>query len=210
MFAILAGNETFVTDAIISVIGVDALAVVADALLLAFVCFTTFVGIFISLLSSWAIASERTDRVHARTAFAKRRNCLALVDINALTAVNIAEESFVTVQFSRTLLARMAPSFAHGGAAQLFSAHNTLQLALAHVIVDFREARARPVISLAATSGESVNTCATVGTNTTSSVQTRLSTNTIFAGFSGESRTTDAFFADARASILAEIRAGIG
>lgn len=81
MFAILAGNETFVTDAIISVIGVDALAVVADALLLAFVCFTTFVGIFISLLSSWAIASERTDRVDARTAFAKRRNCLALVDI---------------------------------------------------------------------------------------------------------------------------------
>ena len=60
--------------------------------------------------------------------------------------MDVAEESFVAVEFDRALLARVAPSFAHSGAAELLGAHDTLQLALAHVVVDARETRARPVI----------------------------------------------------------------
>ena len=65
---------------------------------------------------------------------------------DALAAVDVAEESFVAIEFDRALLARVAPSFAHSGAAELLGAHDTLQLALAHVVVDARETRARPVI----------------------------------------------------------------
>ena len=60
--------------------------------------------------------------------------------------MDVAEESFVAIEFDRALLARVAPSFAHSGAAELLGAHDTLQLALAHVVVDARETRARPVI----------------------------------------------------------------
>ena len=60
--------------------------------------------------------------------------------------MDVAEESFVAVEFSRTLLARVAPSFAHRCATKLFRANNTLQLPLAHVVVDFRETWPRPVI----------------------------------------------------------------
>jgi hypothetical protein len=65
---------------------------------------------------------------------------------DTLSAVDVAEESFVAVKFSRTLLARVAPSFAHRCATKLFRANNTLQLSLTHVVVDFRETRTRPVI----------------------------------------------------------------
>ncbi len=60
--------------------------------------------------------------------------------------MDVAEESFVAVEFSWTLFARVAPSLAHGGATKLLGADHTLQLPLAHVIVDFRETRTRPVI----------------------------------------------------------------
>ena len=60
--------------------------------------------------------------------------------------MDVAEESFVAIEFDRALLARVAPSFAHSGAAELLGAHDTLQLTLAHVVVDARETRARPVI----------------------------------------------------------------
>jgi hypothetical protein len=65
-----------------------------------------------------------------------------------LAAVDVAEESFVAVEFHWTLFARVAPSLAHGCATKLLRADNTLQLPLAHVIVDFRETRTRPVIFL--------------------------------------------------------------
>ena len=59
---------------------------------------------------------------------------------------DVAEESFVAVDFSRTLLTQVAPIFSHRYATKLFRANNTLQLSLEHVIVDFRETRSHPVI----------------------------------------------------------------
>ena len=43
VFSILTGNESFVTNAVVSVIGVDALAIFTNSFLLAFVCFAAFV-----------------------------------------------------------------------------------------------------------------------------------------------------------------------
>lgn len=60
--------------------------------------------------------------------------------------MDIAQESFVAIQFGWALFARMTPSFAHGGATKLLGTHNTLQLSLAHVIVDLGEARTSAVI----------------------------------------------------------------
>ncbi len=81
MFAILTGNKAFITNTIVSIISIDALAVFADAFLLAFVRFAAFVRLFVSFLSGWAIATERADCVDALAAFAKSRNSLAFVDI---------------------------------------------------------------------------------------------------------------------------------
>ena len=81
VFSILTGNESFVTNAVVSVIGVDALAIFTNSFLLAFVCFAAFVCLFVSLLSGWAVATERTDRVNALAALAKSRNSLAFVNI---------------------------------------------------------------------------------------------------------------------------------
>ena len=65
---------------------------------------------------------------------------------DTLAAVDVLEESFVAVEFGRALLARMTPSFADRGAAELFSADHSLQLALAHVIADASETWARTII----------------------------------------------------------------
>ena len=63
-----------------------------------------------------------------------------------MAAVDVAEESFVTIQFDWALLAWVTPSLAHGGTAELFGAHDTLKLTLTHVIVDLRETRSRSII----------------------------------------------------------------
>lgn len=81
VFAILAGNESFITDTIVSIISVDALAVFANALLLTFVRFSTFVGFFVTFLAGRAITTERADRIDTLAALAKCRNSLAFVDI---------------------------------------------------------------------------------------------------------------------------------
>ena len=65
---------------------------------------------------------------------------------DALAAVDVAKKSFIAVEFGGTLLARMAPRFAHSGAAQLFGANHALQLALAHVVTYVGEARTCPVV----------------------------------------------------------------
>ena len=81
IFSILTGNESFVADAVVSIVGVDALAVLADALLLALVRFATFIGFLVTFLTGRAITSEGADGVDARASFAQRRNGLALVNI---------------------------------------------------------------------------------------------------------------------------------
>ena len=53
---------------------------------------------------------------------------LALVNIHALSRVNIFQKSQVAVEFCRTTFARMSPSFSYGGAAELFGADDPLQL----------------------------------------------------------------------------------
>lgn len=84
MFAILTGNESFITDAVISVVGVDTLTVLADALLLTLVRLATLVRFLVSFLSGWTITAERTDGVDTSTSFAQGWNSFALVDIFGL------------------------------------------------------------------------------------------------------------------------------
>ena len=60
--------------------------------------------------------------------------------------MNVAQESFIAVEFSGALLAWMTPGFADSGTAELFRTDHPLQLTLAHVVADAREARTRPVI----------------------------------------------------------------
>jgi len=77
-------------------------------------------------------------------AFKKIQNIIQITD--TLAAVNVAQESFIAVEFSGALLARMTPGFAYSGTAELFRTDHPLQLTLAHVVADAREARTRPVI----------------------------------------------------------------
>lgn len=201
-FAILTGNESSIADAVVTAIGVDAGAICTDAFLLAFVRFAAFICFFIAFHTRWALALERANCVDALAAFAQRRYGLAFINIDALAAVDVAKKSFIAVEFGGTLLARMAPRFAHSGAAQLFGANHALQLALAHVVTYVGEARTCPVVSFAAASGVTVNASAAVGADTAAAIQTRLGANTFFAGVSGESRSADAFLTGARAAIL--------
>ena len=60
--------------------------------------------------------------------------------------MDIAQESFVAVEFGWALLAGMTPGFTDGGAAELFGADDPLQLTLAHVVAYTRETRTRSVI----------------------------------------------------------------
>ena len=80
-FAILTGNESFVADAVITAVCVNAGTVSADAFLLAFVRFAAFICFFIALHAGRTFAFERADRIDALAAVAKRWNGLALVDI---------------------------------------------------------------------------------------------------------------------------------
>ena len=63
-------------------------------------------------------------------------NCFTLIDVHALSRVDVLKESGFAGQISGTFFARMTPSFTDGGTAQLFGADHTLQLAGAHVILD--------------------------------------------------------------------------
>lgn len=81
VLSVLARDEALVADAVVAGVGVDALAVLADALLLALVRFPAFVRLFVALLAWRALASERADRIYALASFAQRRDCLAFVDI---------------------------------------------------------------------------------------------------------------------------------
>jgi len=179
--SILAGYKAFVADTIVTRVRVDTLAILANALLLTFIGFAAFVGLLVSFLTGRTFTSERADGVDALAAFAQGRNGLAFVDIDTLAAVDVLEESFVAVEFGRALLARMTPSFADRGAAELFSADHSLQLALAHVIADASETWARTIICFTSTSGESVNAGASIRPDAAASVQTRLRTDTCSA-----------------------------
>ena len=78
---VLTGYESFITNAIISRVRVDTRAIFTDALLLAFVCFATFICLFVSLLAGGTVAAERADGVDARAALAQTGNRLAFVNI---------------------------------------------------------------------------------------------------------------------------------
>ena len=70
VFSILTGNESFVTNAVVSVIGVDALAIFTNSFLLAFVCFAAFVSLFVSLLlSGWAVGFNTNSPARSTTLF---------------------------------------------------------------------------------------------------------------------------------------------
>jgi hypothetical protein len=56
--AILTGDESFVTDAIITCVRVDALAILTDSLLLTLVRLTALVRILISFLTGWTFAAK--------------------------------------------------------------------------------------------------------------------------------------------------------
>ena len=71
--------------------------------------------------------------------------------------MNVAQESFIAIEFGWALLAWMTPSFAYGGTAELFRTDHPLQLTLAHVVADAREARTRPVICAVECECESIN-----------------------------------------------------
>lgn len=60
--------------------------------------------------------------------------------------MQVLEETYIAVVAQRTLFARMSPSQADCRTTQLFGAHNTLELALAHVVCHSGEARTDPVI----------------------------------------------------------------
>ncbi len=63
-------------------------------------------------------------------------NGFAFIDVHALSRVDVLKESGFAGQISGTFFARMTPSFPDGGAAELFGADHTLQLAGAHVVLD--------------------------------------------------------------------------
>lgn len=56
------------------------------------------------------------------------------------------EASPAGVRLGGALLAGVSPGPADGGAAEGFGADDPAQLALAHLVVDLREARPRPVV----------------------------------------------------------------
>ena len=63
-----------------------------------------------------------------------------------LSTVYVLQESFITIKSLRTVFTRMAPSLTNGGTTQLFGAHHSWKLALAHIMLHFGKARPCPVV----------------------------------------------------------------
>ena len=81
ILSVLTRDEALVADAVIARVGVDALAVLANALLLAFIRFSAFIRLLVALLARRTFAFERADRVDTLAAFAQCRDRLAFIDV---------------------------------------------------------------------------------------------------------------------------------
>lgn len=77
----------------------------------------------------------------------------------------------------------VAPSLAHGGAAQLPRAHDTLKIRQALTVLHFRVTRPSSVIRLASSPGVSIDTRATIWTDASPLVQAWLSTDRLVTKF---------------------------
>lgn len=60
--------------------------------------------------------------------------------------MQVFQESDIAIVAQRTLFTRMSPSQAYCCTTQLFGAHDTLELSLAHIVNHSCVARANPVI----------------------------------------------------------------
>lgn len=60
--------------------------------------------------------------------------------------MQVLEKTYIAVVAQRALFTRVSPSQAYGRATQLLGAHDTLELALAHVVYHSGVARTYPVI----------------------------------------------------------------
>lgn len=81
-------------------------------------------------------------KLTGRVVFEKKKKILTYT----LIGVYVFEKTDVAVVAQRTLFARVSPSLSYGGATQLFSAHDTLELSLAHVVYYSRVTRTDPVV----------------------------------------------------------------
>lgn len=88
-----------------------------------------------------------------------------------------------------TPLAGVAPTLAHGGAAQLPRAHDTLKIRQALTVLHFRVTRPGSVIRFASPARVSIDARATIWTDASPLVQARLSTDWLVAKFALVSAT---------------------
>jgi hypothetical protein len=176
--AVLGRDESVVAGAVESTVGVETAAVLAGAGVVALVDVLALVVLGVASQPLWTLARERADVVDTFAAVAAERwDRLALVDVHALSRVQVLEEAVVAVQLVGTVLAGVAPRASHRRAAQLLGAHHAGQLALAHVVADAHEARTRPVVALAPPSRVPVHARAPVRPDATAAVQTWLPAN---------------------------------
>jgi hypothetical protein len=167
-----------VARAVEAAVGVEAAAVLARAGVVALVDVLALVVFGIAAQPLGTLARERAHVVDALAAVAAERwDRLALVDVHALSRVQVLEEAVVAVQLVGTVLAGVAPRAPHRGAAQLLGAHHAGQLALAHVVADAHEARPRPVVALAPPPRVAVHARAPVRPDAPAAVQTWLPAN---------------------------------
>lgn len=99
-----------------------------------------------------------------------------LVDLTlAGTGADVGNEtSSARVRLGGTHLTRVTPRTSDGGAAQRLGAHDAAQLTLAHLVVDLREARSRPVVCKRDRKREKLTKCFNSKTQTLSDEDVRL------------------------------------
>lgn len=129
-------------------------------------------------MPSGAFAFKGSNCVDTVSSLTETGNCLALIHILACPgAVVWYEPSPAGVRLGRAHLARVTPCPPHGGAAQRLRTHDAGQLALTHLVAHRREARPGAVVSFTLGPGEAVGAHASVGSHTSSSVETSVFTN---------------------------------
>ena len=74
-------------------------------------------------------------------------NGFTLVDVHALPGVHVLEKSGLAGQVVGTLLARVAPGLADGGAAELLGAHHSFKLSRALAVLDASVSRRQSRLS---------------------------------------------------------------